>query len=87
MEIWYYNLYIRRKGVVIMSVDLASQLTRLREERNMSLKDLSLKVRIGVAKLQAYETGEEVPSTQTLLKLSNALEVPASNLQDGLSSL
>uniref|UniRef100_UPI00406D4E8B helix-turn-helix domain-containing protein n=1 Tax=Chryseomicrobium sp. FSL W7-1435 TaxID=2921704 RepID=UPI00406D4E8B len=69
----------------MMNVELANQLQRLRQERNMSLEDLSLKVRIGVAKLQAYESGVEKPSTQTLLKLSNALEVPASNLLDGLT--
>ncbi|MDN3451612.1 helix-turn-helix transcriptional regulator [Planococcus sp. APC 3906] len=66
-----------------MKKDLHTQLKFLREERNLSLDELALKARIGVARLQAYETGEEVPSTQTILKLSNALEVPASNLLDG----
>lgn len=67
-----------------MNLELANQLKALRQERNISLEDLSLKVRIGVAKLEAYERGAEKPSVQTLLKLSNALEVPASNLLDGL---
>lgn len=67
-----------------MKNDLHAQLKALREERNLSLDELSLKTRIGVAKLQAYESGEEVPSNQTILILSNALEVPASNLLDGL---
>ncbi|ANU11519.1 XRE family transcriptional regulator [Planococcus antarcticus DSM 14505] len=66
--------------------DLHAQLKVLREERNLSLDELALKTRIGVAKLQAYESGEEVPSNQTILILSNALEVPASNLVDGLGS-
>ncbi|MBB5181966.1 transcriptional regulator with XRE-family HTH domain [Planomicrobium koreense] len=66
-----------------MKKDLHTQLKFLREERNLSLDELALKARIGVARLQAYESGEEVPSTQTILKLSNALEVPASNLLDG----
>lgn len=66
--------------------DLHAQLKALREERNLSLDELALKTRIGVAKLQAYESGEEVPSNQTILILSNALEVPASNLVDGLGS-
>ena len=63
-----------------------TQLKALREERNLSLDKLALKTRIGVAKLQAYESGEEVPSNQTILILSNALEVPASNLLDGLET-
>lgn len=66
--------------------ELHAQLKALREERNLSLDELALKTRIGVAKLQAYESGEEVPSNQTILILSNALEVPASNLVDGLGS-
>nr|WP_193781179.1 helix-turn-helix transcriptional regulator [Planococcus antarcticus] len=69
-----------------MKNDLHAQLKVLREERNLSLDELALKTRIGVAKLQAYESGEEVPSNQTILILSNALEVPASNLVDGLGS-
>lgn len=67
-----------------MKKELHEQLRQLREERNISLETLSLKTRIGTGKLEAYESGNETPSVQTILKLSNALEVPASNLLDGL---
>lgn len=70
-----------------MKKDLHVQLKFLREERHLSLDELALKARVGVARLQAYESGEEVPSTQTILKLSNALEVPASNLLDGAEAV
>lgn len=70
-----------------MKNDLHAQLKFLREERQLSLDDLALKARVGVARLQAYETGEETPSVQTILKLSNALEVPSSNLLDGLETV
>ncbi|WP_033541074.1 helix-turn-helix domain-containing protein [Planococcus sp. CAU13] len=70
-----------------MRKDLHAQLKFLREERNLSLDDLALKARVGAARLQAYETGEEIPSVQTILKLSNALEVPASNLLDGMEAI
>lgn len=60
------------------------QLKFLREERNWSLEELSLKTQVGVEKLSQYEAGEIVPSVQTVLKLSTVLEVPASNLMDGL---
>lgn len=69
---------------MIMRKDLHAQLKFLREERNLSLDDLALKTRVGVARLHSYETGEEIPSVQTIMKLSNALEVPASNLLDGM---
>ncbi|WP_328286118.1 helix-turn-helix transcriptional regulator [Ureibacillus massiliensis] len=60
------------------------QLQILRKERNWSLEELSKKTQIGIEKLSMYENGELVPSMQTILKLSNVLEVPASNLADGL---
>ncbi|HWI48008.1 MAG TPA: helix-turn-helix transcriptional regulator [Rummeliibacillus sp.] len=68
----------------MMKENLHTQLGLLRKERNLTLDDLSLKTRVGVEKLARYESGEETPSEQTLLKLSNALEVPVSNLLDGL---
>lgn len=70
-----------------MSLSLHEQLKLLREEKNWSLEDLSLKTQLGVEKLAAYEKGEQTPSTQTLLKLSTVLEVPASNLMDGLQKI
>lgn len=62
------------------------QLKDLREERNWSLEDLSKKTQVGVEKLALYEKGELIPSVQTILKLSNVLEVPASNLMDGIQA-
>jgi transcriptional regulator with XRE-family HTH domain len=67
-----------------MKQEFHTQLRLLREERNLSLEDLSLKTRISAGKLEQYEAGTEVPSVQNILNLSNALEVPASNLLDGL---
>ena len=62
------------------------QLKFLREERNWTLEELSKKTQVGVEKLSLYETGQIVPSVQTILKLSTVLEVPASNLMDGLKN-
>jgi transcriptional regulator with XRE-family HTH domain len=72
------------KECINLRKDLHAQLKFLREERRLSLDELALKARVGVSRLQAYESGEETPSVQTLLKLSNALETPASNLLDSL---
>lgn len=68
----------------MMKENLHTQLSMLRKERNLTLNELLLKARVGVEKLARYESGEEIPSEQTLLKLSNALEVPVSNLLDGI---
>lgn len=69
-----------------MKDNLHTQLRLAREERNLSLEELSLKSRVGVARLQAYESGKDVPSAQTLLKLSNTLEIPVFNLLDGVGT-
>ncbi|MBM7609207.1 transcriptional regulator with XRE-family HTH domain [Lysinibacillus composti] len=62
------------------------QLRFLREERNLSLEELSKLSQIGVEKLTQYEKGERIPSLQTILKLSTVLEVPTSNLLDGIKA-
>jgi len=69
-----------------MTMKLHELLKQLREERNWSLEDLSKKTQVGVEKLSMYEKGELTPSVQTILKLSNVLEVPASNLMDSVQS-
>ena len=69
-----------------MTMKLHELLKQLREERNWSLEDLSKKTQVGVEKLSMYEKGELTPSVQTILKLSTVLEVPASNLMDGVQS-
>lgn len=68
----------------MMNDDLHTQLSTLRKEHNLTLDELSLKTRVGIEKLARYESGEDIPSEQTLLKLSNTLEVPVSNLLDGI---
>ncbi|MEK4230436.1 helix-turn-helix domain-containing protein [Solibacillus sp. FSL H8-0538] len=67
-----------------MNIQFHEQLKILRQERNLSLEELSKKTQVGVDKLASYEKGELTPSIQTILKLSTVLEVPASNLMDGL---
>lgn len=69
-----------------MNQKFHEQLKLLRQERNWTLEDLSEKTQISVEKLSLYEKGELIPSIQTILKLSNVLEVPASNLIDGIQS-
>lgn len=51
-----------------------------REQRKMSQEELALRVRVGTATIQKYESGEQIPDTQTILKLSTVLDVPASEL-------
>jgi transcriptional regulator with XRE-family HTH domain len=53
-----------------------------REIQNMTQEELAQKVRVGTGTIQKYETGEQIPSTQTLLKLSTVLDIPASDLLD-----
>lgn len=46
----------------------------------MSQQELALKVRVGTATIQKYESGEQIPDVPTILKLSTVLDVPASEL-------
>ncbi len=55
-------------------------LKRMREEKNMSQKDLALKARLGTGTIEKYESNEQIPDTQTILKLSTVLDIPASEL-------
>ncbi|MGX6446425.1 helix-turn-helix domain-containing protein [Neobacillus sp. K501] len=53
-----------------------------REHLKMTQEELAQKVRVGTQTIEKYETGEQIPSTQTLLKLSTVLDIPASELLD-----
>lgn len=67
-----------------MKLQFQEQLKTLRSEKNLSIEELSLRTQVSIDKLTAYENGERIPSTQTILILSTVLEVPVSNLIDGL---
>ena len=68
-----------------MKLQLQEQLKLLRLEKNLSIEELSKRTQVSIEKLTAYENGEQIPSTQTILILSTVLEVPVSNLIDGLN--
>ena len=51
-----------------------------REFRKLTQEDLAQKMRIGAQTIEDYESGEQIPSNQTLLKFSTILEIPASEL-------
>ncbi|NWN93876.1 MAG: helix-turn-helix transcriptional regulator [Bacillus sp. (in: Bacteria)] len=50
----------------------------------MSIEELAVKARIGKHTLGQYETGEQIPTTQTILKLSTVLDVAASVFLEAL---
>ncbi|WP_235848356.1 helix-turn-helix domain-containing protein [Litchfieldia alkalitelluris] len=52
----------------------------LRELNQMNQQELAFKVRVGPGTIKKYETGYLIPDTQTLLKLSTVLDVPATEL-------
>ncbi|GHH97674.1 helix-turn-helix transcriptional regulator [Neobacillus kokaensis] len=57
-----------------------------REMRKMTQEELAQKVRVGTQTIENYETGEQIPSTQTILKLSTVLDIAASDLLDKLKN-
>ncbi|MGD6968144.1 helix-turn-helix domain-containing protein [Rossellomorea vietnamensis] len=54
----------------------------LREERNISQEELAMRARLGKKTIEKYESGCQIPDTQTILKLSTVLDVPASEMME-----
>ena len=67
-----------------MMIPLHELLIMIREEKNLSYEQLALKSHVSIDKLQQYELGSQIPSIQTILNLSSALEYPASNFLNSL---
>ncbi|MFC7785609.1 MULTISPECIES: helix-turn-helix domain-containing protein [unclassified Rossellomorea] len=55
-------------------------LRRVREERKLSQQELALRARLGTKTIEKYESDLQIPDTQTILKLSTVLDIPASEL-------
>lgn len=70
----------------MMQEKLSTQLKFIRAEKSLSLEELSLKTRIGAERLARFENGTELPNEEQMLRLSNALEIPVSNLVDGIQA-
>lgn len=51
-----------------------------REQRHMSRQELAKKLRVGTKRIEEYESGKQIPSNETLLRLSTILDIPASEL-------
>ena len=58
--------------------NIARNLRQYREDHNLTQQELALKLRIGTRKIEMYESGEAIPDTQTILRLSTVLDIPAS---------
>ncbi|WP_335870366.1 helix-turn-helix transcriptional regulator [Bacillus sp. 2205SS5-2] len=63
-----------------MAHNFGEHLKMYREQCNLSQQELAFKVRVGTKTIEKYENGTQLPDTQTILKLSTVLDVPASEL-------
>jgi transcriptional regulator with XRE-family HTH domain len=59
---------------------IGNNMRRFREERHMSQQELAVKIRVGTAKIEKYESGIRIPDSQTILKISTVLDIPVSEL-------
>ncbi|MFS0862555.1 helix-turn-helix domain-containing protein [Fredinandcohnia sp. 179-A 10B2 NHS] len=57
-------------------------LKMVREQKNMTVQELALNVRVGSGTIEKYEKGAKAPDIQTLLRISTVLDVPASELSE-----
>ena len=59
-------------------MNIADKIRKHRLEANMTIQELAVKVRIGAGLMQKIEENRYQPDVQTLLKISTALDIPAS---------
>ena len=59
---------------------IGGKIKTYREQLHMTQEELALKIRVGTHTIEKYESGEQIPSNQTILKLSTVLDIPASEL-------
>lgn len=59
---------------------IGQNIKRFREELEMSQQELAVKIRVGTATIDKYESGIQTPDTQTILKISTVLDIPVSEL-------
>ncbi|MCQ6278941.1 helix-turn-helix domain-containing protein [Bacillus sp. EB600] len=59
---------------------LGKNIKAVRERRNLSQEELAQKLRMGAKRIEDYESGIQIPSNETLLKLSTVLDIPTSEL-------
>lgn len=60
--------------------DIGKLIKTYREKKNLTQQELAVKARLGTKSIQKYESGEQIPDTQTALKISTVLDLPASEL-------
>ncbi|HAQ06899.1 MAG TPA: XRE family transcriptional regulator [Bacillus bacterium] len=61
---------------------IGQKIKTCRERKGVSQEELAFKIRVGTQTIERYENGEQIPNLQTILKISTALDVPASELME-----
>lgn len=69
---------IIKHGGVLLKVNISEKIRRHRIDKEMTIVELAVKVRIGAGVMKEIEENRMVPDVQTLLKISTALDIPAS---------
>ncbi len=66
--------------------DVGKRIQQLREERNISIEDLSNLTGFAVSRLEDIESGKEKPQLGTVMKLSKALDSAVGRLLSGFGT-
>lgn len=59
---------------------IGQNIRKYREAKGISLDDFALKMRVGKATIDKYESDEKHPELDHILKMSTVLDIPASEL-------
>lgn len=63
-----------------MMSTVGQNIKKARENHNLTQEELALKLRVGLARVEKYESGEQIPDTNMILLISTVLDVPTSEL-------
>ncbi|WP_075982745.1 helix-turn-helix domain-containing protein [Bacillus massilinigeriensis] len=59
---------------------VGQNIKKARENHNLTQEELAFKLRVGLARVEKYESGEQIPDTNMILLISTVLDVPTSEL-------
>lgn len=75
-----YPLFYTKESVERLEKVIGSRIKYAREQRKLSQRQLAEKIGQTAKSVSKYESGERIPSTVKLLKLSQALGIPFESL-------
>ena len=69
----------KTESLISVNKKFGENLSKLRKQQNLSIKDIADKLNLTTNTIRYYEQGERTPNLETLLKMSEILNVSTGN--------